>query len=549
MYGSQGIDLEGLGEDLHRTWQTKGHINLELMDREHVKVVFDDDRERKHVIENGPWVLYGYIFSVKEWNRNYNFAEYNFEFVKFWVQIWDLPRDRINKANVWKIGAELGKVMEVDLSCPPEFNKPIARVRVELDIRERLSKDQNVKLETGETITVRLKYEKLEVFCFFCGVIGHDQYTCRIRAQHRYELLKCGGSPKDIKPFFTSQLRANQFYNGIAYTGKHMHYNKRGLLQRTLLQRQKIVVKGHLLQRHMGLLKLGAAVISSDIPEPSIDDLADQVVEVLNFFGLGVVMCLGVTAGAYVLTLFAIKYRQRVLGAGLFHFSFQIFTSLCWESSCRCNNYFIQGKSTCCRLVLWKNRVEECAQRMALWTARPSCCSEEAAKDAIIYSYKAAASGFSAKLTPEQVSQISIYMLKEQDVYAAEMEHTFIAIKPDGVQRGLVLEEIRLGLELNDYSFQQRRIAHMRFLGELYNYEHIDSSVIFETLYLILAFGHGTSEIAAMGRGNNSTGFGMLGSSPKGIGERAEGEKSLDKAQGGRYGLDMQGAQPQQNED
>lgn len=57
-----------------------------------------------------------------------------------------------------------------------------------------------------------------------------------------------------------------------------------------------------------------------------------------------------------------------------------------------------------------------------------------------------------------------------------------------------VLEEIRSGLELNDYSMQQRRIAHMRFLGELYNYEHIDSSVIFETLYLIIVFGHGTPE-------------------------------------------------------
>ncbi|KAL4187983.1 hypothetical protein AMTRI_Chr09g41880 [Amborella trichopoda] len=57
-----------------------------------------------------------------------------------------------------------------------------------------------------------------------------------------------------------------------------------------------------------------------------------------------------------------------------------------------------------------------------------------------------------------------------------------------------VLEEIRLGLELNDYGMQQRRIAHMRFLGELYNYEQIDSSVIFETLYLILTFGHGTPE-------------------------------------------------------
>uniref|UniRef100_A0ACD5USJ2 Uncharacterized protein n=1 Tax=Avena sativa TaxID=4498 RepID=A0ACD5USJ2_AVESA len=57
-----------------------------------------------------------------------------------------------------------------------------------------------------------------------------------------------------------------------------------------------------------------------------------------------------------------------------------------------------------------------------------------------------------------------------------------------------VLEEIRVGLELNDYAMQQRQLAHMRFLGELYNYEHIDSSVIFETLYLIIVFGHGTPE-------------------------------------------------------
>ncbi|KAE8100007.1 hypothetical protein FH972_017945 [Carpinus fangiana] len=60
--------------------------------------------------------------------------------------------------------------------------------------------------------------------------------------------------------------------------------------------------------------ELGAAEISPDKPVLSVDDLADQIEEVLNFFGLGAVMCLGVTAGAYILTLFAMKYRQRVLG-------------------------------------------------------------------------------------------------------------------------------------------------------------------------------------------------------------------------------------------
>lgn len=61
-------------------------------------------------------------------------------------------------------------------------------------------------------------------------------------------------------------------------------------------------------------MQLGAAEISPANPVLSADDLADQIADVLNYFGLGAVMCLGVTAGAYILTLFAMKYRPRVLG-------------------------------------------------------------------------------------------------------------------------------------------------------------------------------------------------------------------------------------------
>lgn len=52
-----------------------------------------------------------------------------------------------------------------------------------------------------------------------------------------------------------------------------------------------------------------------------------------------------------------------------------------------------------------------------------------------------------------------------------------------------------MGLELNEYGMQQRRIAYMRFLGELYSYRLIDSPVIFDTLYLIIGHGHGTPEV------------------------------------------------------
>ena len=61
-------------------------------------------------------------------------------------------------------------------------------------------------------------------------------------------------------------------------------------------------------------MQLGVGAICPDDPIPSVEDLADQIVEILNYFGLGAVMCMGVTAGAYILTLFAMKYRERVLG-------------------------------------------------------------------------------------------------------------------------------------------------------------------------------------------------------------------------------------------
>ena len=45
------------------------------------------------------------------------------------------------------------------------------------------------------------------------------------------------------------------------------------------------------------------------------------------------------------------------------------------------------------------------------------------------------------------------------------------------------LEHIRIGLELNDQKYNQKRLAVAKFLGELYNYRLIDSSVVFKVSF------------------------------------------------------------------
>ena len=57
-----------------------------------------------------------------------------------------------------------------------------------------------------------------------------------------------------------------------------------------------------------------------------------------------------------------------------------------------------------------------------------------------------------------------------------------------------VLEDIRRGLEQNVYSINQRRVASMKYLGELYIYRLIGSSIIFDTLWTLVTFGHRESK-------------------------------------------------------
>ncbi|KAB7493972.1 Regulator of nonsense transcripts 2 [Armadillidium nasatum] len=51
------------------------------------------------------------------------------------------------------------------------------------------------------------------------------------------------------------------------------------------------------------------------------------------------------------------------------------------------------------------------------------------------------------------------------------------------------LEDIRFGMETNEPKFNQRRVAAIKYLGELYNYRVIESSVIFKILYSLITFG------------------------------------------------------------
>lgn len=53
-----------------------------------------------------------------------------------------------------------------------------------------------------------------------------------------------------------------------------------------------------------------------------------------------------------------------------------------------------------------------------------------------------------------------------------------------------VLEMISVGLDRNDFRENQRRVAEVRLLGELYNYRLVDTAIVVDMLFAILTHGH-----------------------------------------------------------
>ncbi|PNY09256.1 hypothetical protein L195_g005802 [Trifolium pratense] len=80
-----------------------------------------------------------------------------------------------------KLANYIETFVEYDKNKNTSFWRQFMRVRVKIDVRQPLKKDTRVKDRAGEWCNVNFKYEKLGVFCFVCGIMGHTVNKCEVR--------------------------------------------------------------------------------------------------------------------------------------------------------------------------------------------------------------------------------------------------------------------------------------------------------------------------------------------------------------------------------
>lgn len=139
-------------------------------------VQFALHRDRSKVLEGRPWTFDQHLILMNDIDGSSQPSEIALTHSPFWVRLYNLPLDCRSKHHIGIIGGILGDVMEVEFSGI-SWDKS-ARLKVMMDITKPLRRIVKFRNSKGQVVIIEVKYERLPIFCYVCGTIGHIERGC-----------------------------------------------------------------------------------------------------------------------------------------------------------------------------------------------------------------------------------------------------------------------------------------------------------------------------------------------------------------------------------
>lgn len=95
----------------------------------------------------------------------------------FWVQVYDLPLSQRTSETAQALGNKMGEFMEWDASETGNCGM-FLRLRTRLDLTKPLRRGSMTLSGNGKPSKVFFKYERLQEYCYLCGLLGHTLRDC-----------------------------------------------------------------------------------------------------------------------------------------------------------------------------------------------------------------------------------------------------------------------------------------------------------------------------------------------------------------------------------
>lgn len=162
-----------------KAWNLKNGVQIVDGENGCFLFSFEDYGECARVLRDRPWLILSYLLIVQERALFVSICDLLWNRSPYWIQIHGIPIEGFTDENILKIGARIGEVIEYER---PIVNGVVVRyflrIRVWIKIDEMLMDGFRISRHGLGKCWIMVKYEKLQVFCYKCGVVSHDSRDC-----------------------------------------------------------------------------------------------------------------------------------------------------------------------------------------------------------------------------------------------------------------------------------------------------------------------------------------------------------------------------------
>ncbi|MBA0788525.1 hypothetical protein Gotri_027574 [Gossypium trilobum] len=159
-------------------WYTKEEVDFVSLKEGVIIVKFGCLEDRSRILNLMPWLFDRCLFVMVPFEKGKNFGSYEFCLSPFWLRVYSLPLELMDRQMALNIGNAIGELMAIDWKDQDGGWTAFMRLKVKINILKPLKRVVRLVDKEGmETIGV-IKYERLPDLCYACGLIGHSFRTC-----------------------------------------------------------------------------------------------------------------------------------------------------------------------------------------------------------------------------------------------------------------------------------------------------------------------------------------------------------------------------------
>ena len=201
------LNVEALSRTLKSMWRFAQDFEVRDLALNTVLLLFTHKADAQKVISQRPWSFDKYLIGLYQPSASESMDDAKFVTSPFWIQIRNLPLSRMNKVNATDIGNTIGRVVQVDASPSGECRGRCIRVQILIDIEQPLCRGRYVDLGGSDPHWISFQYERLPIFCYWCGHLNHDERDCKIWIDSGESLQK---SDQQYGPWLKASLTTMQ---------------------------------------------------------------------------------------------------------------------------------------------------------------------------------------------------------------------------------------------------------------------------------------------------------------------------------------------------